>query len=227
MKISTKNLTSSVYTYLLIPLLVLTSTVSSSAQVLHERNFSLDIGLGVPLSLPKPNAQTDRGFPFIGNAIVWYKWIPQLYIGIDLLGESHNLDTFGFKISQGTLQDSNVSALTSSLLPSIRFRYPITETLSPFVDLGAGMNFNAFNPFNPKYVTTLQVNEARITPQTIGYKVGAGIEFPIDKDMSFLLSVNYRTNPAKLSIKQTNGSVIEQDFHLDTLYLSIGGCVYF
>ncbi len=93
---------------------------------------------------------------------------------------------------------------TISLIPSIQFRYPLSQTVTPYIDVGMGININSFNEsssFNAN-------NEDVIMDNSLALKIGTGLDFFARENLILNVALDWIYNKGDTVSNVTEDTVI-------------------
>ena len=154
------------------------------------------------------------------NGVILYALDPFWNLGIMSEWDQQFVTAFGPEIDKAT---------TLSILPILEFHYTAGR-LSPYINFGAGINFNTFD--DDENVATLcgvlGVGACDFSPEdTITARVGMGADFFVSDQLAINIEGAWRRNSGDVSLKIADVTGATRSFTRDSAEALIGFRYYF
>ena len=156
----------------------------------------------------------------IANGMVLYTFDPFWKLGIMSEWTRHQVPSSGLDVGK---------AKTLSILPILEFHYRAGR-LSPYINFGAGINFNTFD--DDQNVATLcgvlGVGSCDFSPEdTIAARVGVGADFFISDQLAVNIESAWTRNSGDVDLKIGSATAATRTFDGDSAEALIGFRYYF
>ena len=106
---------------------------------------------------------------------------------------------------------------TIALIPSLQFRYPLSQIVTPYIDFGMGININGFNESSLSFGTAEDV----IMDNSLALKIGTGLDYFLKENLCFNITLDWVLNKADTADKLNSAQVIDES--TGTIYKTIPG----
>ena len=195
-------------------------TRDSSVLVKPKTGWGSEIRSSASLFTGDLGQDTRKDSGPLANGMVLYTFDPFWKLGIMSEWTRHQVPSSGLDIGK---------AKTFSILPILEFHYR-AGLLSPYINFGAGINFNTFD--DDQNVATLcgvlGIGACDFSPEdTIAARVGVGADFFISDQLAVNIESAWTRNSADLSLKVAGATAATRNFDGDSVEALIGFRYYF
>ena len=87
-------------------------------------------------------------------------------------------------------------------IPSLQFRYPLSQIVTPYIDFGMGININGFN--ESSYFAS---EEDVIMDNSLALKIGTGLDYFLKENLCFNMALDWIYNKADTADKINSGQI--------------------